>query len=116
MRISVDGKGEIADNKTVERMNPDKLDKTMTVKRKNRFPELKRLAKKHNCEVFDDKDSCIIQVNALPGWSWDNGEVSCQWTGYGESVSEWRHDAIEEAIERLAGNPPECKPYKYEED
>lgn len=81
--------------------------------RKNRLPELKRLAAKHNCTVTDDKDSCIIQVDANEGYSWEGGERSCQWTGYGDNIAEWRHDAIAEAIERLTEEPPDAIPYKH---
>lgn len=80
------------------------------------MPELKKLAASMNCTVFDDKDQSIIMVDAKDGWSWEDGERSCQWTGYGDQTPEWRHDGIAEAIERLTEEPPESVPYKYDED
>jgi hypothetical protein len=80
---------------------------------KNRYPELQRLAKRLNCIVVDDKDDCYITVIANDGYSFENGETSCQVTGYGEQVAEWRHEAIAEAIDRLTWEQPDNVPYKY---
>lgn len=80
---------------------------------KNRFPELQRLAKRLNCQVFDDKDLCMIEVVANEGYSFENGEGQTQCTGYGQYVAEWRHEAIAEAIDRLTWEQPDNVPYKY---
>lgn len=81
---------------------------------KNRMPELKKLAAKMNCTVIDNRDSTTIEVEANDGWSWDDGQRSCQWTAYGscgDYLPEWRQDAIAEAIERLTDDPPTNQPY-----
>lgn len=79
---------------------------------KNRFPELQRLARKLNCTVIDDKDLCMIEVTANSGWSFEQGETSCQMTGYGDNVPRWRHEAIAEAIDRLECEQPDNVPFK----
>ena len=82
---------------------------------KNRLPELKRLAKSMNCSVVDNRYNTTIEVDANDGWSWDDGTRSCQLTSYGSYGSykpEWRREAIDEAIERLVGDPPNNQPYK----
>lgn len=86
----------------------------MKTKLQNRMPELKRLAASMNCSVTDNRDATTIEVEANEGWSWDEGERSCQWTAYGSGGSylpEWRQDAIAEAIERLTENPPTNEPF-----
>jgi len=83
------------------------------MKIKNKFPELKRLAEKHNCIVEDDKIGCRIIVETKDGWSWEGGESCSQMTGYGSYVKEWRHDAIAEAIDKLEQDKPEKILYKY---
>lgn len=86
------------------------------MKMKDRMPELKRLAKKLNCYVVDDRAMTMIQVEANDGWSFDNGERSCQWTAYGSQGSyepEWRQEAIADAIERLRFEPPDNVPFLY---
>ena len=80
---------------------------------KNRFPELKRLAKRLNCHVVDDKDLCYLEVIANDGWSFENGETSCQVTPYGDNVAEWRYEAIAEAIGRLKVEQPDNVSFKY---
>jgi hypothetical protein len=73
---------------------------------KTRIAELKRLAKRLNCVVVDDKDDCYIAVIANDECSFENGETSSQVTGYGQQVAEWRCEAISEAIDRLVDEPP----------
>ena len=78
------------------------------------MPELKRLAKKSNCTVDDDRAGTTIKVEANDGWSFEDGARSCQWTAYGSWGSylpEWRQDAIAEAIQRLRVEPPDNVPY-----
>ena len=81
---------------------------------KNRFPELKRLAKGLNCTVTDDKDLCMIIVEANTGYSFENGEAHSQITGYRDNVAEWRHEAIADAIERLNWEHPDNVKFLYE--
>ena len=85
---------------------------------KNRMLELKQLAESLNCTASDNRDTMTIEVEANDGWSWDGGELSCQWTTYGSDGSclpEWRQDAIAEAIERLRNDPPTNQPYSGDE-
>lgn len=82
---------------------------------KDRMPELKRLAKKLNCSVYDDRAGTTIKVEANDGWSFEDGWCSCQWTAYGSwgsYIPEWRQEAIAEAIERLRQDPPDNVTYR----
>ena len=57
------------------------------------MPALKRLAAVNHCTVEDDRFCTTIKVEANDGWSWDDGERSCQWFPYGSEGSylpEWR--------------------------
>lgn len=77
---------------------------------------LRKIAALHNCTIEDDKHDTRIWVNANEGWSFDNGERSCNVHSYGcDGVWEpkFRNDAIAEAMTRLASEPPTNIPYKY---
>ena len=81
---------------------------------KNRFPELKRLARKLNCTVFDDKFMAAIYVNACDNYSFDSGHSRTQLTVYGSQgcyEPEWRQEGIADAIDRLKKEPPEYTPF-----
>jgi len=79
----------------------------------NKLTELKRLAKTLNCVAIDDRDLSMIEVTANDGWSFENGESSCQLTDYGDDVNEWRQEAIGDAIDRLKMEQPDNTPFLY---
>jgi hypothetical protein len=80
---------------------------------KSRLLELKRLAKSLNCTAIDDRDFSMIEVTANDGWSFNDGESVSQLTSYGENVTEWRQEAIADAIDRLKVEQPDNTPFKY---
>jgi hypothetical protein len=79
---------------------------------------LKRIAAKNHCSIEDDKNDTRIWVNANIGWSFDDGERSANVHAYGSDghyKSEWRNNAIKEAIDRLIADPPTNTPYNDEQ-
>jgi len=92
---------------------------TTTANKKNRMPELKKLAAANHCTVDDDKSDSTLWINVEKGWSWENGERSCMVHRYGLHGSyepKWRQDAIADAIDRLKCEPTEQIPYLYDDE